>query len=338
VLTWNVQVNSGGKFRVEVKTSNGLSQAKTITIEDIGNKGGFELDVKGEFAPGKEFTMTAEVRDPLLGQTLTLQVPEGLALAAGNMAQKKVPAAAPGGTSKVGWVVKVAKAGKYSLKVQSSTGVIRGKSITTAQAESGAGHFQLSIAGKLAPGETFTLAAAVTKPIADQQLRLELPAGLERVDGKDTALVPPPAAGDTSAVQWHIKVTAVGKYSVAVHSSTGLIRKKTLTIGSASDKGGFDIVLSGDIKPAGTFTVTARVIDPVAGQKLTLKLPDKLESVESEMTQPVPGSGKTAEVTWKVRVLGAGRLPIRIESSTGLVRTKTITLKQSDGGSGIFGK
>ena len=41
---------------------------------------------------------------------------------------------------------------------------------------------------------------------------------------------------------------------------------------------------------------------------------------------------------WKVRVLGAGRLPIRIESSTGLVRTKTITLKQSDGGSGIFGK
>ena len=52
------------------------------------------------------------------------------------------------------------------------------------------------------------------------------------------------------------------------------------------------------------------------------------------MSPPLPPGQRegTTIVTWQLRVLERGRLPIRIESSTGLTRTKTITLTESAGG------
>jgi hypothetical protein len=40
------------------------------------------------------------------------------------------------------------------------------------------------------------------------------------------------------------------------------------------------------------------------------------------------GAGGIATVTWDVRVIESGRLPVRVESSTGLARTRTIVLAE----------
>ena len=45
----------------------------------------------------------------------------------------------------------------------------------------------------------------------------------------------------------------------------------------------------------------------------------------------------TTTVTWTVRVLDYGRLPVRVQSSTGVTRSKTITLTGPGTGQ-IFGK
>jgi hypothetical protein len=46
-------------------------------------------------------------------------------------------------------------------------------------------------------------------------------------------------------------------------------------------------------------------------------------------------------VTWRVRVLERGTIPIRVESTTGIAKRKTITITDVEGGKGsgnIFGK
>jgi hypothetical protein len=298
-----------------------------------GNGGGFTLDLKGEFAVGKQFTVTADVNEPLPDQTLALELPAGLELVAGPTEQKVPPNPT---ASKVNWQVKIQQPGKYSVKVKSSTGLVMGKSFTAGTADD-AGQFDLALKGEFTPGKVFTVSALVTKPAPNQTLRLELPKGLERQTAAETLDVPPAPPGGSSSVQWQVKILDAGKYTVAVNSSTGLIRKKTITIGAVSDQGGFDIILGTGIKPGATFSVTAKVSNPAPDQKLTLVLPKQMELAGGTATQPVPAGQKSVEVTWMVRVVEAGRLPIRIESSTGLVRTKTITLKQSDGGT-IFGK
>jgi hypothetical protein len=44
-------------------------------------------------------------------------------------------------------------------------------------------------------------------------------------------------------------------------------------------------------------------------------------------------------VTWRVRVIGRGTIPIRVESTTGIAKRKTITITDAEGkGPGkIFG-
>jgi len=64
---------------------------------------------------------------------------------------------------------------------------------------------------------------------------------------------------------------------------------------------------------------------------LTLTLPKGLELTEGAAVRAVPAlaDGKkdgTTSVTWKVRVVGTGTLPVRVGSTTGMARTLTITL------------
>ncbi len=312
---------------------------------DAGEGGGrLGITLGGSFEPGQVFTVTAYVNNPVPNQTLTLDVPQGLQIQ--NPATVVVPPAqgAPP-TSVVTWNTKVLQTGEFRIKVRSSTGVSQSKTITIARPEGPTGGklaMEL-LAASFEPGQTFTVVGSVTAPVPNQTLTLNLPKGLERVEGPETAPVPPPPDGNkdgTSTLRWKVRVLEPGKFPVRLISSTGVARTKTLTILRPGENGGrFALTLGGDFAPGKIFSVTAVVTEPVAGQKLTLRLPARLQladGAETQLVPPAPEKGGIASVTWKVKVPQPGKFPLRVESSTGVVQKKTITIEQADTNDGRF--
>ncbi len=92
------------------------------------NDGVVALALGGSFEPGKIFTLTAYVEDPVLNQTLTLELPDGMERLEGREVQP-VPVA-HSGPSVVLWKARVLRPGDYEVKVRSSTGVTQIKSIS----------------------------------------------------------------------------------------------------------------------------------------------------------------------------------------------------------------
>ncbi len=94
----------------------------TVAGEESGGRLG--VTVGGSFEPGGEFTVTAYVKAPLPGETLTLELPAGLERIAGD-ARQVVPAAAGVSSSPVSWRVRSANRDRqdYRLEVKSSGGV-----------------------------------------------------------------------------------------------------------------------------------------------------------------------------------------------------------------------
>jgi hypothetical protein len=86
------------------------------------NEGRVALNLQGGFEPGKQFTITAYVDEPLECQGLTLDLPAGLTRVEGKTTQA-VPAPPDDGRSVVVWKVRVDKVGNYSIKVRSTNGV-----------------------------------------------------------------------------------------------------------------------------------------------------------------------------------------------------------------------
>src|SRR5207244_3678750 len=97
---------------------------------------------------------------------------------------------------------------------------------------------QLTFGGNFEPGKLFTLAARVAAPGEGQALTLELPPGLERVEGAETQPVPAAAADGAALVLWKARVLRPGTYVVRVHSGNGTVYTRTLTItADAADPG-----------------------------------------------------------------------------------------------------
>jgi hypothetical protein len=332
IVTWKVLVERTGEFKLKVSSSTGLTQAKTISIarEEAPTGGKLALDLRGSYEPGEMFTVFGKVTDPLPDQTLTLHLPEGLQKAGGAETQK-VPAPPAGlKESVLQWQVRVEKPGKYPVRVSSSTGVAQTKTITIVQPGRAEGAFQILLTGDFSPGKAFFVSTKVVNPAPDQKLSLVLPDGLELIVGKDTQVALP-----GGLVAWQVKIREAGKFLVGVKSTTGVTQRKTVVIEPPNDQAGrFNFDFTGDIRPGKEFTITAKVSDPMAGQTLALTLPKGLQLAKGDLTQQV-AAGKESVVAWNVRVAESGRLPVRIESSTGLARTKTITLSETT--STLFG-
>ncbi len=112
-IYWDPKTIDAGKSR-EVAFAYGLG---SVSASEGGQLG---LSVAGSFAPRGEFTLTAEVRSPVEGQTLTLTLPDGFDLVAGNATQS-VPS---GAVSAVTWKIRAgSRPGPFTLEVKSSTGV-----------------------------------------------------------------------------------------------------------------------------------------------------------------------------------------------------------------------
>jgi hypothetical protein len=340
VVTWRAKVLRTGEFRIRVRSSTGLAQSKTILIArgEEPDPGKLALKLTGPFEPGKSFAVEAEVIGPAPEQKLRLELPGGLERVAGE-AEQAVGRAGDGESKWVRWDVKVHEAGSYRVGVRSSTGVGRAKTLTIVKANLGE-KVQIALKGDIEPGKSFAVLARVVDPAPDQKLTLILPDELERVGGEETQPVPP-GKGETKPVTWEVKVLRTGKYTLRVRSSTGVTYPKTITLQEAEQNvGRFDLNFVGAVAPGKEFQVVALVQTPVPRQELKLTLPPGLQLVEGAIAQLVPAPQEGgARVNWTVRVVERGRLPVRVDSSTGIARTRTMTISGGDAGPGqIFGK
>jgi hypothetical protein len=111
------------------------------------------------------------------------------------------------------------------------------------------------------------------------------------------------------------------------------------SVSSTPDAGGpapggskLGLTLSGSFEPGEEFTVSAYVSNPQAGQTVTLNLPAGLKRVQGEQTQTVqqPVGAASSLVTWKVSVEKVGRYDLSVQSSTGAVQRRTITISRPD--------
>ncbi len=77
----------------------------------------------------------------------------------------------------------------------------------------------------------FTISAVVADPALGQTLTLELPKGMERLEGKQ---VQPVAAladdQEYSTVLWKARVVEPGEYPIRIRSSAGVTLTKVVTI------------------------------------------------------------------------------------------------------------
>ncbi|HTU89461.1 MAG TPA: hypothetical protein VMF69_05135 [Gemmataceae bacterium] len=117
-MYWNEQMLGPGQSRV-VGFTYGLGNVDT---RESG--GHLLLTVGGRLVPNVEFTLTALVHDPKLGETLTLDLPAGI-VAEGQQITQMVPPLPAGASrrdSPLTWRLRAAKDGRYELTVRSNTG------------------------------------------------------------------------------------------------------------------------------------------------------------------------------------------------------------------------
>ncbi len=89
-----------------------------------------------------------------------------------------------------------------------------------------ASEFTLAVAGTFIPDKLFTITAYVNYPGRGQAFTLELPPGVERIEGKATQPVAP--AASPALVLWKARTLGPGEFTIRVHSNTGVIQSKTI--------------------------------------------------------------------------------------------------------------
>jgi hypothetical protein len=125
-MYWDARTMAPGTSR-EVGFAYGLG---AVASDEGGQLG---LTVGGSFVPEGQFTVTAYVRNPRAGQTVTLDLPEGFTLVDGEREQVVPPLPADAGSriSPVTWKVQAPpQEGQYTLTVRSSSGVSQKQDLT----------------------------------------------------------------------------------------------------------------------------------------------------------------------------------------------------------------
>lgn len=114
------EIKPGGRREFGYAFGKGVA----IPLESEGN---VEVRLSGSFEPGKRFTVTALVHDPVAGQSLTLELPKGMSLIGGREIQPvPLPTTDPP-QSFVTWQCRVDELGQFPVRLRSSTGVTQTK-------------------------------------------------------------------------------------------------------------------------------------------------------------------------------------------------------------------
>lgn len=98
----------------------------------------------------------------------------------------------------------------------------------TAESE---GRYEVALGGSFEPGKLFTVSAVVADAATGQAMTLELPPGIERVEGKATQPVPPiTGEAEYSTVLWKARVLQPGEHTIRIRSSTGVTQSKVISV------------------------------------------------------------------------------------------------------------
>jgi hypothetical protein len=96
------------------------------------------------------------------------------------------------------------------------------------------GRYQVSLGGSFEPGKVFTISAVIADPALGQTLSLELPKGMQRLEGKEVEPVAALSEGhEFSTVLWKARVMEPGEHTIRIRSSTGVTLSKVVTITAA---------------------------------------------------------------------------------------------------------
>jgi hypothetical protein len=117
------EIKPGGKREF------GYAYGKGVAIAPE-SEGRVEMRLGGSFAPGKLFTITAQVHDPIAGQALTLELPKGMSLIEGREIQPVPQPFADPPQSQVEWKCRVQEFGRFPVRLRSSNGVTHTKIVT----------------------------------------------------------------------------------------------------------------------------------------------------------------------------------------------------------------
>jgi hypothetical protein len=191
------------------------------------------VELKGKLLPDYlQFLQQPDLKNPGFVAHMTLnfgktfEMPDRIVLTSlgAQRGQWDVGVQQAGGDSAMAvfWEPKEVKAGvKKKLAYAFGQGI--------APSPQGDGNVAIALGGSFEPGKLFTVTAHVLDPAPGQSLILELPAGMERVEGKERQ--PVPVAEDAnSMVLWKARVLRPGQFNLRVHSSTGVTQTKIVTI------------------------------------------------------------------------------------------------------------
>jgi hypothetical protein len=95
----------------------------------------------------------------------------------------------------------------------------------------GEGQYEVKLGGSFEPGKLFTVTAVVSDPSPGQALTLDLPEGMEAIEGRAIQPVPPPLPDQAnSVVMWKARVMRPGAFPLHIRSSNGTTLTKTVTV------------------------------------------------------------------------------------------------------------
>ncbi len=92
------------------------------------------------------------------------------------------------------------------------------------------GKVTVALGGNFEPGKVFTVSALVEDPTMSQTLAIEMPPGMDRIDGAEIQPVPDPSGGGYSLVLWKGRVNRPGAFDIRVRSSTGVTQTKSIVV------------------------------------------------------------------------------------------------------------
>lgn len=293
-----------------------------------GGKSGMKLYSPGPFETGKSFSVTAFIRNPKAGQKVTLSLPGGLSLAAGERAEKPVEVQPGVEVTKVDWVVTAGPqaGGKMELSATLSDPAITEK-LQIFVANTATALRELAVAGAPVPGGQVRLTALVLNAKADTKVTLVLPPGLTLTkDDKAEVVVP---AGPVGQASWVVAIApdASGDLLAKARLADGSEASQTVTV-KAREPALHKVVVTGTPSAGGAFRVTAQVLFPKTGTSAHLVLPTGLTLAPGEKAEKALAAGATAQPSWVVRAAtsAAGKMDLTVKLSTGVAASESITV------------
>lgn len=124
VMYWSpVSVPPGGTATLAYAYGIGLATSPE-------SEGRINIAWGGSFEPGKLFTISTYVEDPISNQTIELDLPKGIELAEGKRIEPVPAPPTDSATSVVLWKCRVKELGEHTIRFRSSNGVTQSRTIT----------------------------------------------------------------------------------------------------------------------------------------------------------------------------------------------------------------